>query len=156
MSVTDETGKVIARVHAPDKFGDSIASQANVASALKGTQLAALEKGTVVRFSARAGTPVKAPDGRIVGVVSLGYSVTKDEVVDAIKARFHTEATIFQGDERAASTIVQDGKRVVGTKASPAVVDLQSAAGKSLGPAPFRYSAMSMIGSTRYGAAVTT
>jgi methyl-accepting chemotaxis protein len=123
VSVTDETGKVIARVHAPETFGDSIASQANVASALKGTQLAAIEKGTVVRFSARAGTPVKAPDGRIVGVVSLGYSVTKDEVVDAIKARFHTEATIFQGDERAASTIVQDGRRVVGTKASPAVVE---------------------------------
>ena len=123
VSVTDETGKVIARVHTPETFGDSIASQANVASALKGTQLAAIEKGTVVRFSARAGTPVKAPDGRIVGVVSLGYSVTKDEVVDAIKARFHTEATIFQGDERAASTIVQDGRRVVGTKASPAVVE---------------------------------
>ncbi len=123
VSVTDETGKVIARVHAPETFGDSIASQANVASALKGTPLPALEQGTIVRFSARAGTPVKAPDGRIVGVVSLGYSVTKDEVVDAIKARFHTEATIFQGDERAASTIVQDGRRVVGTKASPAVVE---------------------------------
>ena len=123
VSVTDETGKVIARVHTPETFGDSIASQANVASALKGTPLPALEQGTIVRFSARAGTPVKAPDGRIVGVVSLGYSVTKDEVVDAIKSRFHTEATIFQGDERAASTIVQDGRRVVGTKASPAVVE---------------------------------
>ena len=124
VSVTDETGKVIARVHAPDKFGDSIASQANVASALKGTPLPALEKGTIVRFSARAGAPVKTPDGRIAGVVSLGYNVTNDAVVDAIKARFHTEATIFQGDERAASTIVlQDGKRAVGTKASPAVVE---------------------------------
>ena len=123
VSVADETGKVIARVHAPDKFGDSIASQANVASALKGTPLPALEKGNLVRFSARAGAPVKTPDGRIAGVVSLGYNVTNDAVVDAIKARFHTEATIFQGDERAASTIVQDGRRVVGTKASPAVVE---------------------------------
>ncbi len=124
VSVADETGKVIARVHAPETFGDSIASQANVASALKGTPLPALEKGTVVRFSARAGAPVKTLDGRIVGVVSLGYNVTKDAVVDAIKSRFHTEATIFQGDERVASTIILgNGKRAVGTKASPAVVD---------------------------------
>lgn len=124
VSVADETGKVIARVHAPETFGDSIASQANVASALKGTPFPALEKGTVVRFSARAGAPVKTLDGRIVGVVSLGYNVTKDAVVDAIKSRFHTEATIFQGDERVASTIILgNGKRAVGTKASPAVVD---------------------------------
>ena len=59
-----------------------------------------------------------------------GLLITSDQVTlrdfavenargDAIKARFHTEATIFQGDERAASTIVlQDGKRAVGTKAS--------------------------------------
>ena len=123
VTVTDETGKVIARTHAPDKFGDSVLNQENVVSALRGTPLAALEPGTVVRLSARAGVPVRGRDGRVAGAVTTGYSVTTDAVVDAIKARYHTDATIFQGDERAASTIEKDGKRAVGTKASPEVVE---------------------------------
>jgi methyl-accepting chemotaxis protein len=114
-TVTDEKGVVIARTHETKK-GDSVTSQANVRMALQGSVFATVEPGTVVKLAARAGVPVKNAEGRIVGVVSVGYVASRDELADRTKSMFGTEATLFAGDERVSTTIVQDGKRVVGTK----------------------------------------
>ncbi|HWR42563.1 methyl-accepting chemotaxis protein [Sporomusa sp.] len=113
-TITDETGKVIVRTH-EQKKGDNVANQENVKTALRGTAFAAIESGTVVKFSARAGTPVKDEDGRIVGVISAGYYISDDRVVDRIKETFSTDVTLFLGDTRVATTIIKDGQRVVGT-----------------------------------------
>lgn len=114
-TITDETGKVIVRTHDP-KRGDNVANQENVKNALDGMASAAIESGTVVKFSARAGTPVKDKDGRIVGVISVGYYISNDLVVDRIKEAFGTDVTLFLGDERVATTIMNDGQRVLGTR----------------------------------------
>ena len=45
-----------------------------------------------------------------------GYNVTRDNFVDRIKHMYGTDVTLFLGDERVASTLIKDGKRVVGTK----------------------------------------
>lgn len=121
VTVTDELGDVIARTHEPKKFGDNIRNQANVVSALSGRPLAGFEKGTAVKISARAGVPVIGPGGKIIGVVSSGYAMDKNEMLDNLKERFGSDFTIFLNDVRVATTIEKDGQRIVGTKLSEKV-----------------------------------
>lgn len=122
VTISDDKGVVIARTHDP-KTGDSVMNQMNVQMALKGTTFAAVEAGTVVKLSVRAGAPVRNQEGKIVGVVTPGYNASRDEIVDRVKQLFGVEATMFLGDERVATTIVRDGKRVIGTKVSESVAD---------------------------------
>lgn len=114
-TITDETGTVIVRTHETTK-GDSVIKQDNVKNALKGTAFSAIESGTAVKFSARAGTPVKDEQGKIVGVISTGYYISNDTVVDKVKENFGTDVTLFLGDTRVATTIMKDGQRVLNTK----------------------------------------
>lgn len=114
-TITDETGTVIVRTHEMTK-GDSVIKQDNVKNALKGTSFGAIESGTAVKFSARAGTPVKDEQGKIVGVISTGYYISNDTVVDKVKENFGTDVTLFLGDTRVATTIMKDGQRVLNTK----------------------------------------
>ncbi len=122
-TVTDEKGIVIVRTH-EQKKGDSVINQENVKNALRGNSYAAIESGTVVKFSARAGTPVKDADGRIVGVISAGYYISNDLVVDRIKETFGTDVTLFLGDTRVATTIVKDGQRVLGTTLNEPITNI--------------------------------
>jgi len=115
ITVTDDRGIVVMRTHEP-RQGDSLADLVDVKAALAGAVQAVVEPGTVVKLGIRAGAPVRNEQGKIVGVVSLGYDATKDEIVDRVKQLFHTEATLFLGDERVSTTIIKDGRRVVGTK----------------------------------------
>jgi len=120
-TITDAKGVVIARTHAPDKKGDLVTNQANIQKALQGTAFAAIESGTEVKLSARAGIPVKNSKGELVGVISVGYDVGKNEAVDQAKAMFKTDATLFLGDVRISTTITKDNQRVVGTKLNPTI-----------------------------------
>ena len=123
ITVSDEKGVVIARSHS-DQAGDSVANQANVVKALAGETNVGIEPGTVVKFSLRAGCPVRV-GGKIVGVVTLGISLSELEFVDKVKLFTELETTIFEKDTRLSTTIIKDGKRVVGTKMdNPKVLDL--------------------------------
>lgn len=115
ITIADSNGMVIGRGHS-DKTGDSVKNQQNVASALEGQATRSVEEGTVVKFSLRAGVPVF--DGsRIIGTVTAGYDLATDSFVDSIKQKHAVECTIFQGDVRVASTILDDsGNRIIGTK----------------------------------------
>ncbi|HWR41786.1 PAS domain S-box protein [Sporomusa sp.] len=114
VTVTDEKGIVIVRVH-EQRSGDSLASQAGIKAALNGMTISTLEPGNEIKLAIRAGAPIRNEQGRIVGVLSLGYDASRNEVVDRAKQLFNTEATLFLGDQRVSTTIVKDGKRVVGT-----------------------------------------
>lgn len=116
VTVTDEKGNVLARTHEPDKKGDNVLNQLNVKNALKGKVNSQVEAGTQVKLAARAGIPVKNEKGDIVGVISIGYRLDSNNVVDYIKNKFDCDATIFLGDVRVTTTIMKDGSRVVGTK----------------------------------------
>ncbi len=121
VTISDDKGVVVARTH-DAKTGDSVANQANVRQALQGKVFAAVEPGTVVRLSVRAGAPVKNAAGKIVGVITPGYTVSRDEIVDQVKKLYAADATLFHGDERVSTTIVKDGKRQVGTKLNEQIV----------------------------------
>ena len=130
ITISDEKGIVIARTHEPAKKGDSVAGQANVREALKGNVTAGVEPGTIVKLSARAGAPVRNAQGQIIGVITPGVTLTKNEVVDKTKKLFNIDATLFKDDVRESTTIMQNGQRQVGTKLDPAIADIVLKQGK--------------------------
>lgn len=132
LTIADSAGIVIARGHS-EKIGDSITNQINVKKAQAGEVSVGLEEGTVVKFSLRAGAPIKV-DGRIVGTVTPGIDLTATtKFVDEMKRRFNVECTIFRGDERVSTTLEKDGKRLVGTKMdNPKVIETVLQKGQKL------------------------
>jgi methyl-accepting chemotaxis protein len=124
VTVTDANGVVIARTHEPSNKGDSVTNQMNVRMALQGKSFATIEKGTVVKLSARAGVPVKNEAGSVIGVISAGYRVDNAKLVDDIKQTFHADATIFLNDIRLTTTIKQNGRRIVGTNLDPHIAKI--------------------------------
>ncbi|MDR2908353.1 MAG: methyl-accepting chemotaxis protein [Oscillospiraceae bacterium] len=121
-TITDAEGNVLARSHDPGNFGDSVASQKNIAEALDGNSFTGIETGTAVKLSIRSGAPVYTAEGAVAGAVSTGYRLDQDTFVDRMKAIIGSEVTIFLGDERISTTVVgADGARAVGTTADPVI-----------------------------------
>jgi len=130
LTLTDAQGKVLARGHS-DKTGDSVMDQQTVQSALRGQAGAGIVSGTVVPFSIRAGAPVM-DGGRIIGSVAIGCSLVQERFVDDIKAFTGLEVTIFKESTRAMTTIVNAGKRAVGTTMdNPRVIETVLRGGQS-------------------------
>ncbi len=128
--IVDGSGQVIARVHEPTKSGDNVAKQKGVSEALKGNTTAAIEPGTTVKLSAKAGAPVRNAQGQVVGVISPGVTLSRNETVDHAKKLFNVDATLFLGDVRESTTIQLKGERQVGTKLDPKIADIVLKQGK--------------------------
>lgn len=120
VTITDSSGLVLYRSH-DTKRGDSVTNQPNVRNALKGTLGSGIEQGSAVKLAARAGAPVKTQQGQLIGVVSTGYDLSKEQYLDEVKRRYQNEVTLFLGDTRLMTTVSKDGQRLVGTKMSDAV-----------------------------------
>jgi len=130
LTIAGKDGKVVGRGHS-DKAGDSVLGQVNVKKALAGEASAGIEEGTVIKFSMRAGMPLKL-EGEIVGSITTGADLSSDtKFVDQIKKIFGTECTIFHGDTRVSTTIVKEGQRAIGTKMdNPKVIETVLQQGK--------------------------
>ncbi|MDL2220825.1 methyl-accepting chemotaxis protein [Eubacteriales bacterium OttesenSCG-928-N14] len=121
-TILDHEGNVLLRVHEPDNYGDSLANQQNISSALTGTPLTTVEEGSAVRFSVRSGQPIYDAEGNVIGAVSSGYRLDQNNFVDRMKELTGAEVTVFLHDERISTTITDDaGERVVGTKADETI-----------------------------------
>jgi methyl-accepting chemotaxis protein len=131
LTIADKTGKVVGRGHS-DKVGDSVLGQVNVKKALAGEASAGVEEGTVIKFSMRAGHPIRL-EGQVVGSITAGVDLSSDtKFVDLIKQTMGLECTIFHGDTRVSTTIVREGKRAVGTKMdNPRVLEAVLQQGKT-------------------------
>lgn len=120
MVITDPRGFAIIRTHEPGKIpkaDDSIANQMNVAEAIKGKPFVGIEEGKVVKLSVRAGAPLYDESGTLVGVLSTGYVVSRNEIADTAKSLFGTEIALFLSDEAVASTFTgADGARIAEKK----------------------------------------
>ena len=130
LTIAGKDGKVVGRGHS-DKAGDSVLGQVNVKKALAGEASAGVEEGTVIKFSMRAGMPLKL-EGEIVGSITTGADLSSDtKFVDSIKKIFGIECTIFHGDTRVSTTIVKEGQRAIGTKMdNPKVIETVLQQGK--------------------------
>lgn len=151
MVITDPKGVLIIRTQEPGKLpkaNDSIANQVNVAQALSGKPFVGIEEGKQVKLSVRAGAPLYDETGTLVGVISTGYVISQNELVDSAKKMFGAEFTIFLQNERVATTLVNtDGQRITGTLLdNPAIVQAVMTEGKT-------YIGSNRIGGTDYTAA---
>jgi methyl-accepting chemotaxis protein len=115
-TVCDPEGNVILRSYDPENYGDSVLSQQNVRDALAGKRATYIESGTAIKISIRSGSPVYDTDGTLLGAVSAGVRWDTNEMMDSMKEQMGAEFTAFYGDERVATTIIQNGQRATGTK----------------------------------------
>lgn len=115
--ITDLQGNVFVRAHEPAQFGDSIANQVNIQKAMQGEKTVGVEEGSVVKFSIRAGCPLKNSEGETIAILSTGYVLSNENFVDNFKALLNSEITVFIGNERLMTTLANEqGERIVGTK----------------------------------------
>ena len=115
VTVSDAQGKALAHGHS-DQRDDSLSDQGAVRKALKGEATAGIVSGNVMPFSIRASAPI-LQRGRVIGTLSAGISLTEEKFVDRLKEYLGVEITVFKGDMRIATTLVNAaGKRAVGTK----------------------------------------
>ena len=115
ITIADNTGTVVGRGHS-SKYGDSVFSQDNVKNALNGKSILSIEEGTVVKFSLRAGTPIYL-NGTIIGSITTGFNFAADTFVDSVKQKYAVDCSVFQGDNRVSTTILDaDGNRVINTQ----------------------------------------
>lgn len=128
---TDEKGEVIVRTNDKDKKGDNISSKESIKRALSGSIASGIEKGDDIRFCVGAAAPVKSDEGKILGSIYIGYDLSNNNYVDNIKKRYNVDATIFLNDERINTTIIQNGKRIIGTKLKPEIANIVLNEGKN-------------------------
>ena len=121
LTVLDARGNVILRLHDPERGGDSLKDQHHVREAMEGKVWSTVESGVQSPLAARTGVPLKDASGTVIGLLSGGVFFSGEGLVDRTKELFNAEITIFDGDERLMTTILREGKRVIGTKLDPQV-----------------------------------
>jgi len=136
MVITDPKGFSIIRTHEPGKIpkpDDNIANQVNVSQAIAGKPFVGIEEGKVVKLSVRAGAPLYDETGALIGVISTGYVISQNEIVENGKKMFGAEFTFFLQNERVATTLENaEGKRIVGTVLdNPSIIQIVLKEGKT-------------------------
>jgi len=120
--ITDKAGKVLVRTHS-DTSGDAV-RELGISEALSGTGNTLVNNSAEMNLSVYSAMPIKGTDGSIIGAVSAGRSLTNPEFVDKLKAMTGNDFSLFVGDTRANTTVMQNGQRVLGTKLSASVADV--------------------------------
>jgi len=124
VTLCDKNGVVLMRTH-NDQKGDSVLNQKAISVALStGTGISTIEAGTTAGLATRGSAAIKDDNGNIIGAVTVGHDLSKSQYVDEVKTSTNCEATLFSGDTRLSTTLIDDkGNRVIGTKASDAVIE---------------------------------
>ena len=117
--IADPNGKIIAASTTDFDLPD-FAKLSHVQAAMKQKSLrtneAILDKNLCICY----GMPL-IDNGKLIGVISTMRSYLDTATIDQLKAYTGCEFTVFYGDERISTTIMQDGKRQNGTAMSPEV-----------------------------------
>ncbi len=109
ISVTDEKGVVLARGHSKEnKAGDSITGQLNIRKAIAGQTSIGIEPAALFPLSLRGGRAIVA-DGKIVGAVTVGLTLSQQKVVEDFSKMFGVECTLFRKGERVSTTLKNGG-----------------------------------------------
>ncbi len=127
---TDAQGKAIASGDDRRKIGDPSAWSV-VRKALGGTFSVGIEATEASALDLHAAYPILDRNGRTAGCAVMGVDLAAEQFVDPIKAAYGVECTLFSGDTRVATTIVAQGRRVIGSKLNnPRIVSDVLAGGK--------------------------
>ncbi len=134
VTVTDIKGTVAARLNS-DNIGDSAADQLNVSRAIAGESTTYTDLDSELKLCIRTGVPIRNMVGGVIGVISTGYSLADAEFVDGLKAMTGNEFTVFIGDERASTTIAENGARAIGVRLDPEIAGVVLGGGEYFGMA---------------------
>ncbi len=120
--ITDTNGKVLARTHS-DTAGDII-KELGISEALNGAGATVVDNSLEMNLSVYSAATIKGTDGAVLGAVSAGLKLTDPAFVDKLKEMTGNEFSLFVGDTRANTTVMQNGQRVLGTKLNAGVADV--------------------------------
>ncbi len=88
-----------------------------VATALRGNKGYAYEPFGSCPYGMVSASPLFGDNGRVVGAVVMGYSLTNNLLVEQMKNSYDVECTVFFGDLRVDTTLFDtNGKKLVNTK----------------------------------------
>jgi methyl-accepting chemotaxis protein len=121
--VTDTTGTILSSTSDTNLTGSNISGRYTIKMALSGDTFSSIEQDENSVYSANASSPI-FENGSIIGAAYTSYNLDNNEIVDHLKELTGDEFTIFAGDTRINTTLVQDGKRVVGTTLDPKIADI--------------------------------
>ena len=108
-------GIILARTDEPGAYGDMVRTP-SLLEALDGVISVAYTPVGIRQIPIRASVPV-FHQGEIIGGLVVGYALDTQKAVDALKAQFDAEFTIFVDDMRVSSTLTDlNGNSVVGTR----------------------------------------
>ena len=106
---------VLVRTHEPDRYGfEPGAGREMLDRALEGHSYFRIGGGGQPA-TIRSSTPL-IHNGEIVGMLVAAYSLDSISTVDYLSERFGAEITVFIDGYRRATTLMEDGERVVGTR----------------------------------------
>ena len=123
LTVCDAEGNILAHAHDGASSGN-IYNEDTVSETLTtGTGMGVLMHNAD-GFATRGSSAIKNADGKIIGAVICGHDLSNPAYIDAVKEVTGSEVTIFNGDTRYMTTIINEsGNRVVGTPATNEVVE---------------------------------
>jgi len=123
ITILDNNGIVLASTHDLNKKGNSMTNLPVIQSVIMGNSFSTVEAGITGKLSVSSGAPIKDGNGKIIGSILTGIMLDKYEILDELKEIYKTDITLFWGDVRFNTTIVQNGNRLVGTKLDPEIAD---------------------------------
>ena len=133
VTLCDTDGNVFMRMH-NDKVGDNILNEHAISSALTtGVGASTIEEVPGMGLSTRGSAAITDHSGKIIAAVTCGQDLSLPKYVDEVKEKSDCEVTIFNGDTRMSTTLIDEkGERAIGTKASDEVIDKVLNQGQSI------------------------
>ena len=117
--IVNSRGIIMASTHDPDNYGYDASALLHVKSALSGKTEAHIIKGPTILLGISAGGPIYDDNKNVIGAVTLGFRLDRQEFVHRLKAITGCEISVFSNDERISTTVMyEDGTPVIGTKAA--------------------------------------
>ncbi len=123
MGYANPDGKVILWEQEGNAPGD-VSKQEAFQAAAKGEFTIAFSSSELSAAAMTGYFPARDDEGKVIGVTIIANDLTKHALVDSVKKHYGVECTLFIGDMRVSTSIVDDkGQRAVGTRmTNPAVV----------------------------------
>jgi len=120
----DEYGTVKVRTHNNEK-GDQIVEGTPAAITLAtGQPISSIERGPDGGIYIYGSAAIRNRMGQLIGVISCHYDLSLSKYVDEIKEVNSSEVTIYDGDSRLSTTLMdENGDRLVETRAPDAIID---------------------------------
>jgi methyl-accepting chemotaxis protein len=131
ITVTDVTGTVLSRPHAPSRTGDDASAKGYVGPAIKGRTALTLEPGTTIALGLFYGFPVKRGN-EVVGSIVAGMNIADTAMLERLSAVYGTEFSMFYGDAMVSSTIETGDESAGAEKIGPDIVNAVAVDGKTL------------------------